>query len=242
MTDTSGRLLLEVDGLNVSYRGAVAVSDTSIALPSGSIRSIIGVNGAGKSSTLRAIAGLVARDGGRVLFDGRDIGGWSVDRIVATGIAFVPEQRRLFASMSVLENLRLGAYRWSRGDNWHEELDRVFAYLPEIKDRIGARAGDLSGGQQQMVAIGRALMSRPTLLMLDEPCTGLAPLVIDRVSAMIEQICADGFAVLLVEQNAQVGLRLSEYSYVMETGSIVLEGPSDELAASKHVQDVYLGV
>lgn len=234
--------LLRVEDLRVLYGRAVAVAGVSIDVPTGSIRSIVGVNGAGKSSTLRAIAGLVSVESGSVEFDGHDLTEKSVDAIVSEGIALVPEQRKLFASMTVMENLRLGAYGWSRKDSWRADAEQIFDFLPELKDRPQQQAGSLSGGEQQMLAIGRALMARPRLLMLDEPCTGLAPIIVGRLAEMIQQIAAQGLTVLLIEQNAQIALEISDYGYVMETGAIVLEGPSVELSSTDYVRDVYLGV
>lgn len=234
-------MLLQVRSLSVRYGRSLAVSDIDINVERGSISSIIGANGAGKSSTLRAIAGLIPMTGS-VIFDGKDVTGRACDQLVELGIALVPEQRQLFQSLTVGENLRLGAYRWANKSEYREELSRTLGHFPELSERLAERAGNLSGGQQQMLAIGRALMSRPRLLMLDEPCTGLAPIVVRRLSDTIGRIAQDGVTVLLIEQNAQIALELSDYGYVMETGVIKLQGKSAELAASGYVKDVYLGV
>ena len=233
--------LLRLDGVQAGYGDLVAVRDVTLDVRPGEIVALIGGNGAGKTTTLRAISGLVPPRVGRVELDGASIAGRPPSAIVAAGIAHVPEGRQLFPTMSVLENLELGARtpesRWRRA----ESLERAIALFPRLGERRGQLAGTLSGGEQQMVAIGRALMARPRLLLLDEPSLGLAPVVVTSIFDNLRTINCDGVTILLVEQNVLRALRLSHRGYVLENGTIVLEGASDRLLADEGVKRAYLG-
>jgi branched-chain amino acid transport system ATP-binding protein len=234
-------MLLELSEVTVHYGTAEAVKDISLTLEEGGVASIIGSNGAGKSTILRAISGLVPLSAGRIEFSGKEIGGMVTSRIVGLGIAHVPEGRKLFPYMSVMANIRLGAYlrRDRLGITTDEE--RVFALFPRLKERRRQKAGSLSGGEQQMLAIGRALMARPKLLMMDEPSLGLAPVVIDHLADAIADINRSGISVLLVEQNAGLVTRVSRRCYVIEVGRVVLEGEVSELMANDSVRKAFLG-
>jgi branched-chain amino acid transport system ATP-binding protein len=234
-------MLLELSGVTVHYGTAEAVKDISLALEEGAVSSIIGANGAGKSTILRAISGLVPLSAGRIEFSGKEIGGMETSGIVGLGIAHVPEGRKLFPYMSVMANIKLGAYlrRDSKGVEADEE--RVFALFPRLKERRSQKAGSLSGGEQQMLAIGRALMARPKLLMMDEPSLGLAPVVIDHLAEAIADINRSGISVLLVEQNAGLVTRVSRRCYVIEVGRVVLEGEVSDLMANDSVRKAFLG-
>jgi len=231
--------LLEVDGLHVAYGGIEAVRGLSLRVLRGSLVTLIGANGAGKSTTLAAISGLVRPRAGRVLLDGEDVTRWRSTRRVAAGLVQVPEGREVLATMTVEENLSLGA--WHQRAHLASGLDEVFARFPVLAERRGLSAGSLSGGEQQMLAIARALLARPRVLLLDEPSMGLAPLLVDEVFKVIETIRAEGTTVLLVEQNAHRALSAADHGYVMETGEIVLEGPAAELLANTRVIEAYLG-
>ncbi|MBI2466495.1 MAG: ABC transporter ATP-binding protein [Candidatus Rokubacteria bacterium] len=234
--------MLEVSGLRVRYGNVVAVNGVSLAVADGEIVAVIGPNGAGKTSTLRAISGLVRPSAGRIVFDGTDIAGWKAHRVVGLGLSHAPEGRRLFPQMSVLENLRMGAYLRGNGGAVERTLAEVVARFPRLAERRHQRAGTLSGGEQQMLAIGRALMAEPRMLVLDEPSFGLAPMVVQEIGRIIEGINRDRkVTVLLVEQNARMALAISSRTYVMETGRIVLDGPSASLRESPHVKAAYLG-
>jgi len=234
--------ILSVSDLDVDYDGVSAIQAVSLVIRRGRITTIIGSNGAGKSTLLKTIAGLLKPSAGSILFDGKKITGLSADAVVAEGISLVPEGRRLFSSMTVRENLAIGAYRRNDKEAIKRDLDRVLSYFPVLAERLEAMAGFLSGGQQQMVAVGRSLMSDPRLLMLDEPSIGLAPVIVETISAIIRAISKDGIDVLLVEQNAQMALHLSEDAYVMENGEIVMSGASADLVGSEQVRQAYLGI
>ena len=234
--------MLEVTGLEVRYGNVTAVKGISLEVAEGEIVAIIGPNGAGKTSTLRAITGLVPSAGGRVVFRGTDVSRWKAHRIVTLGLGHAPEGRRLFPQMTVMENLRMGAYR-RRGPS---EIGRTLAQVEELFPRLAERrtqvAGTLSGGEQQMLAIGRALMAEPRLLVLDEPSFGLAPMLVREIGRIVHSINRErGVSVLLVEQNARMALGIAARAYVMETGRVALSGLSATLAESPHVKAAYLG-
>ena len=234
--------MLEVEDLHVRYGNVVAVSGVSLSVAAGEIVAVIGPNGAGKTSTLRAVSGLVRPWPGRIVFDGTDISGWKAHRVVGLGLSHAPEGRRLFPHMTVLENLKMGAYLRRNGAAVERALEEVVARFPRLAERRHQRAGTLSGGEQQMLAIGRALMAEPRMLVLDEPSFGLAPMVVQEIGRIIEAINRDrNVAVLLVEQNVRMALQISSRTYVMETGRIVLDGPSQSLRESPHVKAAYLG-
>ena len=234
--------MLSVRDLRVHYGNVAAVNGVSLAVGDGEIVAVIGPNGAGKTSTLRAISGLVRPSAGRIVFNGTDISGWKAHRVVALGLSHAPEGRRLFPHMTVLENLKMGAYRRGNGAAVERTLQEVVARFPRLAERRRQRAGTLSGGEQQMLAIGRALMAEPRMLILDEPSFGLAPMVVKEIGRIIGAINHDRkVAVLLVEQNARMALAISSRTYVLETGKIVLDGPSASLRESPHVKAAYLG-
>ncbi|HZR68647.1 MAG TPA: ABC transporter ATP-binding protein [Burkholderiales bacterium] len=232
--------MLEVRALRVAYGGIAAVKGIDFEVGRGELVCLIGANGAGKTTTLKAIAGALAPAGGSVLLEGREIGGMPAHQLVRRGLALVPEGRGVFARLTVGENLRMGAY--CRDDAGIEpDLERVYALFPRLRERRRQVAGTLSGGEQQMLAIGRALMSRPKLLLLDEPSMGLAPIAAQAVFATIRGIAADGVTVLLVEQNARAALELARRAYVMESGSIALAGEARALLGDPKVREAYLG-
>jgi branched-chain amino acid transport system ATP-binding protein len=236
--------LLEVDGLEVAYGKIRAVKGISFSVAAGAVVTLIGANGAGKTTTLRTLSGLLQPSAGTVAFEGRRIDGVAPHEIVELGIAHVPEGRRIFPRMSVRENLELGAFSRSgkgSGGEAAADLDRVFGLFPVLAERRRQAGGTLSGGEQQMLAIGRALMSRPRLLMLDEPSMGLSPIMMNLIFTTLAELKAQGTTILLVEQNAQAALALADRAYVIETGSVVLEGSAAELAASEQVRKAYLG-
>ena len=210
-------------------------------MENGAIVTLIGANGAGKSTALRAISGLIAISSGEILFREKKIHGLSPQEIVRSGIAHVPEGRRVFPYMTVKENLKLGAFRRKDKEGIRNDLEGVFEHFPVLQDRRSQRAGSLSGGEQQMLAIGRALMSQPLLLLLDEPSLGLAPLMVKEVGRIIREINQKNVGIILVEQNAQMALRLAHKGYVLETGSVVLQGEASELIDNEHVKKAYLG-
>ncbi|MGG4035956.1 ABC transporter ATP-binding protein [Paenibacillus cisolokensis] len=233
--------MLEIDGLQVSYGAVQAVKQLNLDIGAGEIVALIGTNGSGKTTTLRSISGLVANTRGRIRFAGADITKLAPHRIVGLGISQVPEGRGIFPDLTVLENLRLGAY--VRRDKAEIEADirRMYRLFPRLEERKKQAAGTMSGGEQQMLAIARALMARPKLLLLDEPSMGLAPLVVKEIYAAIRQINQDGVSVLLVEQNAKMALGAAHRGYVMETGRIVVQGTAAELKSNDVVKSVYLG-
>jgi branched-chain amino acid transport system ATP-binding protein len=236
--------LLEVDGLEVTYGKIRAVKGVSFAVDAGTLVTLIGANGAGKTTTLRTLSGLVAPSAGTVMFDGQRLDGVPAHQIVERGIAHVPEGRRVFPRMTVGENLDLGAFsRTGQGAAGEQRADmaRIFTLFPVLAERRAQAAGTLSGGEQQMLAIGRALMSRPRLLMLDEPSMGLSPIMMNLIFTTLGELKAQGTTILLVEQNAQAALALADHAYVIETGNVVLEGSAGELAASEQVRKAYLG-
>jgi branched-chain amino acid transport system ATP-binding protein len=234
--------VLEVTGLEVRYGSVTAVKGISLEVAEGEVVAIIGPNGAGKTSTLRAITGLVPTAGGRVVFRGTDVSRWKAHRIVTLGLGHAPEGRRLFPQMTVMENLRMGAYRRRGPAEIGRTLAQVEGLFPRLAERRVQLAGTLSGGEQQMLAIGRALMVEPRLLVLDEPSFGLAPMIVREIGRIIRLINRErGVSVLLVEQNAHMALGLATRAYVMETGRIVLDGLSMDLADSPHVKAAYLG-
>jgi branched-chain amino acid transport system ATP-binding protein len=234
--------VLEVTGLEVRYGSVTAVKGISLEVAEGEVVAIIGPNGAGKTSTLRAITGLVPTAGGRVVFGGIDVSGWKAHRIVTLGLGHAPEGRRLFPQMTVMENLRMGAYRRRVASEISRTLAQVEGLFPRLAERRTQVAGTLSGGEQQMLAIGRALMAEPRLLVLDEPSFGLAPMIVREIGRIVRTINRDrGVSVLLVEQNARMALGIAARAYVMEAGRVALSGPSATLAESPHVKGAYLG-
>ena len=234
--------MLEVSALEVRYGSVAAVRGVSLRVAEGEVVAVIGPNGAGKTSMLRAISGLVSGSGGRVVLDGREISRWKAHRIVTLGLAHAPEGRRLFSQMTVLENLNMGAYRRRSRAEIRRTLDAVERRFPRLAERRSQLAGTLSGGEQQMLAIGRALMAEPRLLLLDEPSFGLAPMVVREIGRIIQSINREqGVSVLLVEQNARMALGIASRAYVMEMGQIALTGASADLAGSPHVKAAYLG-
>ncbi|MCI7612892.1 MAG: ABC transporter ATP-binding protein [Selenomonadaceae bacterium] len=233
--------MLKINDINVFYGAIHAIKGASLEVNEGEIVTLIGANGAGKSTILRTISGLLKPKGGSIQFEGRDIAGLPAHEIVKGGISQVPEGRRIFAEMTVLENLELGAFTRKDKDGIKSDMEMVFNRFPRLKERISQLAGTLSGGEQQMLAMGRALMSRPRLLLLDEPSMGLAPLLIREIFAIIQDINKAGTTVLLVEQNANMALSIAHRAYVLETGRITLSGEAKELAASEDVRKAYLG-
>ena len=231
--------LLHISDLRVSYGGIEALKGISIDVEKGEIVSLIGANGAGKSTTLRAISGLVPVKEGTITYDGSVISGQSPQKIVSEGICMVPEGRRVFPNLTVLENLRIGAYL--RKDDLSADIDHVYQLFPRLKERSWQLAGTLSGGEQQMLAVGRALMMRPKLLMMDEPSLGLAPLVIRDIFRIIETLHEEGITILLVEQNANAALKIADSAYVLETGSLGMHGTGRELLDDPRVKEAYLG-
>ena len=231
--------ILEVKDLNVSYGGIKAVKDISFAVPKGEVVTLIGANGAGKSSTLRSIVGLVKPESGSILLKGEELAGVPTEQIVTKGITLVPEGRRVFPDMTVAENLKIGAYM--RKDSLDEDMNWVYDLFPRLKERSWQLAGTLSGGEQQMLAIGRALMSRPEIIMMDEPSLGLAPIIVKGVFDIIREINKQGVTILLVEQNANMALKAANLGYVMETGRITLSGTGAELLENEAVKAAYLG-
>lgn len=234
--------LLEVSGLHAGYGRAEVLSGLDFQLPKGQVVTVIGPNGAGKSTTLNALMGLLPCRG-RIRFDGVDIADTELEDRVMMGLALVPERRELFGTMPVEDNLVLGGYRAMklRVPNWKGELERVYELFPRLKERRAQLAGTLSGGERQMLAVGRALMSRPKLLMLDEPSLGLAPLVVRDIFTTIDKLRSAGVSILLVEQNARAALEVADYGYVLETGEIGLHGPARDLAGDARVIETYLG-
>ena len=231
--------MLRIDNLRVNYGGIEAVKDISFTVPEGKIVTLIGANGAGKSTTLRAIAGLVKPASGRIRLQAEDLTALSPDRIVSKGITLVPEGRHVFPDMTVLENLKIGAYL--RKDDLSADLKWVYELFPRLKERSWQAAGTLSGGEQQMLAVGRALMSRPKLMMMDEPSLGLAPLIVREIFEIIKEINRQGVTILLIEQNANMALHTADVGYVLETGRITLSGAGKELLANEAVKKAYLG-
>ena len=233
--------MLEIKDINVYYGAIHALKGVSLSVEQGEIVTLIGSNGAGKSTTLRTVSGLLSPKTGDILFEGESIAGRPAEAIAKAGISQVPEGRRIFANMTVMENLELGAYTRSDNDGIAADMDMVFKRFPRLEERKDQNAGTLSGGEQQMLAMGRALMSRPKLLLLDEPSMGLAPLLIREIFSIIADINRTGATVLLVEQNANMALSIAHRAYVLETGRITLSGDAKTLAASEEVRKAYLG-
>ena len=231
--------LLHIENLQVRYGGIEAVKGVSFDVHEGEIVTLIGANGAGKSSTLRSIAGLEKPSGGKIIFRGDDLTGRDATAIVKKGITLVPEGRRIFADLTVLENLKVGAYL--RKDDISEDIQWVYDLFPRLRERSWQLGGTLSGGEQQMLAVGRALMSRPKLMMMDEPSLGLAPLIVKDIFSIIKEINRQGVTILLIEQNANMALKTADTGYVMETGRITLSGTGQELLTDEGVKAAYLG-
>lgn len=231
--------ILEIRDLVVSYGGIEAVKGISLDVPEGQIVTLIGANGAGKSTTLKSISGIVRPQSASIKFLGEEICGKTPNYIVSKGITLVPEGRRVFDNLSVAENLKIGAYL--RKDSLKDDMDYVYHLFPRLKERSWQMAGTLSGGEQQMLAVGRALMSKPKLIMMDEPSLGLAPLVVKSIFEIIQTINKEGITVLLIEQNANMALKVADKGYVMETGTIKMEGTGAELLANEEIKEAYLG-
>jgi branched-chain amino acid transport system ATP-binding protein len=234
-------MLLEVNNLHVSYGAIRAVRGISFDIDEGEIVTLIGANGAGKSTTLRTVSGLLRAQEGGVTFRGQSLNRTPPEKIVRLGISQVPEGRRIFSKLTVRENLEMGAYTRKDAAEIAESLEMVFTRFPRLKERVNQRGGTLSGGEQQMLAMGRGLMSRPTLLLLDEPSMGLAPILVEEIFSIIEQINAQGTSILLVEQNAAMALSVAHRGYVLETGEVALAGDAQELLENPEVQAAYLG-
>ncbi len=233
--------MLEMKDVNVFYGNIHAIQNVNLTVNQGETVTLIGANGAGKSTALRTISGLLKPKSGEIFFEGQPIGGRQAQDIVKAGISQVPEGRRIFANMTVQENLELGAYIRTDPDGIAADLERVFGRFPRLKERLQQEAGTLSGGEQQMLAMGRALMSRPKLLLLDEPSMGLAPILIKEIFSIISDINAAGTTILLVEQNANMALKVAHRAYVLETGRVTVSGNADELASSEAIRKAYLG-
>ncbi len=234
-------MLLEVRNLHVHYQKVAALKGISLQVPSGGIVTIIGANGAGKSTALRSISGLVRPSGGEIRFEGERIDAMPAEKIVARGIAHVPEGRRVFPDLTVEENLRIGAFLRKDTAKIERDIEDIFERFPRLKERRTQWARTLSGGEQQMVAIGRALMSGPKLLLLDEPSMGLSPVMVQEMARIVSDIAGTGVPVVLVEQNAGLALRLASYAYVLEIGTVAVEGGCADLKADDHVRRAYLG-
>jgi branched-chain amino acid transport system ATP-binding protein len=234
-------MLLQVEGLNVYYGAIQALKGISFDVQGGEIVTLIGANGAGKSTTLKTVSGMLRSRGGSIKFKGKEISSVPPHQVVAGGMAHVPEGRRVFGNLSVRENLLLGAYTVRDRSRVERTMERVFAWFPRLKERLAQPAGTLSGGEQQMLAMGRGLMSEPTLLMLDEPSMGLSPILVQQVFDIIQEINRTGTSILLVEQNAFMALAIASRAYVLETGHVVLSGPASELRENPKVRAAYLG-
>lgn len=233
--------ILEIRDLHVSYGGIRALKGISLSVPEGQIVTLIGANGAGKSTTLRTVAGLIRPDRGDILFEGQSIAGMSAQDIVRKGLTLVPEGRRVFPDMTVRENLLIGAYLREEKPAIEQDIEHVYSLFPRLKERSWQLAGTLSGGEQQMLAVGRALMSKPRLLMMDEPSLGLAPLVVRDIFGIIRTLNNEGITILLIEQNASAALRHADYGYVLETGDLALSGEGRALLGNERVREAYLG-
>jgi branched-chain amino acid transport system ATP-binding protein len=233
--------MLKIEDLQVFYGGIHALKGISLEVPENKIITLIGANGAGKSTTLRAICNQVPAASGKIYFEGEDITGKPTVDIIKKGITLVPEGRRIFANLTVMENLQMGAYARKDKPGIQKDIQKIFQLFPRLKEREWQVAGTLSGGEQQMLAIGRALMSRPRLIMMDEPSLGLAPLLVKEVFRIIMDIHSEGMTILLIEQNAHAALKIADYGYVLETGNITLQGPGKELAENDQVKRAYLG-
>jgi branched-chain amino acid transport system ATP-binding protein len=234
-------MMLSFENISVNYGAIEALTGISMRVEQGEVVTLIGANGAGKTTTLRTITGLLEPREGRIVFEGDEIQGTPTHKLVARGISMSPEGRGVFANLSVRENLQMGAYLKKNRTEIAEDMEHAFQMFPRLKEREAQKAGTLSGGEQQMLAMSRALMSRPRLLLLDEPSLGLAPLVVHTIFEAIDEIRSKGTTILLVEQNAHAALKHSDRAYVMETGKIVMEGTSSELAADPRIKEAYLG-
>ena len=233
--------MLEVRDLHVAYGGIRPLRGVNLAVPDGKIVTLIGANGAGKSTLLRTISGLVKAESGSITYDGKELLGMPINKILELGIAQVPEGRRVFTNLSVLENLKIGAYLRKDKAGIQKDIEWVYELFPRLQERSWQMAGTLSGGEQQMLAVGRALMSRPKLMMMDEPSLGLAPLVVKGIFEIIREINRQGVTVLLIEQNANMALKTADLAYVLETGEITLHGTGAELLTNEAVKRAYLG-
>jgi branched-chain amino acid transport system ATP-binding protein len=233
--------MLKIDKLVVTYGGITAVNNISIEVPEGKIVTLIGANGAGKSTTLRTIMGYNKPHSGSINYLDKEINGMNSRQIVKRGITLVPEGRRVFTKLSVLENIKIGAYLRSDAKGIQKDIEWIYSLFPVLKDRSWQAAGTLSGGEQQMLAVARALMSKPKLMMMDEPSLGLAPLVVQSIFEIIQKLNQDGVTILLIEQNANLALKIADYGYVLETGRVMLEGTGHDLLNDEHVREAYLG-
>jgi len=233
--------LLEARNISVDYGGVHALRNVDIAVRDKEVIAIIGANGAGKSTLLKTVAGLVPQNEGEIFFDGKEISNLRTHERIDRGIVLCPEGRRLFPDMTVYDNIRMGAYRMSSREEFNERLEFLFEIFPRVSERRNQIASSLSGGEQQMVAIARALINKPRVVMLDEPTLGLAPKLVIEVGNLVGKIREEGIAVVLVEQNAKLALRISDYGFVIETGSVALEGPSADLLQSEEIRNIYLG-
>ena len=233
--------MLKIEDINVYYGNIQALKGISLSINEGEIVTLIGANGAGKSTLLKSISGLLKPKQGKIIYEGQSIGGKAAQSIVKMGISHVPEGRRVFANMTVEENLQLGAYLRKDKAGIKQDMEKVYELFPRLLERLKQQSGTLSGGEQQMLAMGRALMAKPRLLLLDEPSMGLAPLLVKQIFHIIEEINKTGTTILLVEQNANLALSIADRAYVVETGRIVLSGKSEELTASEEIKNAYLG-
>jgi branched-chain amino acid transport system ATP-binding protein len=233
--------MLSIKNLHVFYGGVHALKGISLEIPKGKIVTLLGANGAGKSTTLRAICGLAHPGQGEILLEGKDIGALQTFQRVQAGLAMVPEGRRVFSNLTVLENLRMGAYSRTDPTAVERDLEQVYGLFPRLKQRLAQKGSTLSGGEQQMLAIGRALMSRPKLLLMDEPSLGLAPNLVTELFGTISQIHREGMTILLVEQNAMAALEIADYGYALELGQVVLQGSAGELASNDAIRKAYMG-
>lgn len=233
--------MIKIGNLVVSYGGIEALKGVSLEVPSGKIVTLVGANGAGKSTTLKSIVGLVKPKSGTIDYEGTDLTKLNTELMVKKGIALVPEGRKVFADLTVLENLKIGAYSRTDKAGIAEDLEKVYSLFPRLKERTWQAAGTLSGGEQQMLAIGRALMSRPKLIMMDEPSLGLAPIIVKELFGIIKKINEEGMTVLLIEQNANAALKIADIGYIMETGRITLSGSGQELLNNDDIKKAYLG-
>ncbi|MBP8742907.1 MAG: ABC transporter ATP-binding protein [Acidaminococcaceae bacterium] len=233
--------MLKVENLVVSYGGIEALKGISLNVPEGKIITLIGANGAGKSTLLRTIIGLVKPESGKISYNEKEITSLNSQKIVTTGITLVPEGRRVFSNLTVLENLKIGAYMRNDKAEIEKDIEWIYGMFPRLQERNWQLAGTLSGGEQQMLAVGRALMCRPKLIMMDEPSLGLAPLVIKDIFRIIQEINAKGMTILLIEQNANMALKIADWAYVLETGRITMEGTGKELLENPQIREAYLG-
>ena len=233
--------MIKIDNLVVAYGGIEALKGVSLEVPSGKIVTLVGANGAGKSTTLKSIVGLVKPKSGSIDYEGTDLTKLNTELMVKKGIALVPEGRNVFSDLTVLENLKIGAYSRKDTAGIAEDLEKVYSLFPRLKERTWQAAGTLSGGEQQMLAIGRALMSRPKLIMMDEPSLGLAPIIVKELFGIIKKINEEGMTVLLIEQNANAALKIADVGYIMETGRITLSGSGKELLSNDEIKKAYLG-